>query len=1183
MPRYTSASANDLLKLWTHLPGLHWVVDKNFSLVAISQDYLALIGAAKEAVLQKDIFSLFQDQPYTRLVGGTTLLRDSLEKARDTGQEISLSAQKIAKIPQKESSHQTRFFDLLYLPVMNGSQQVTHIIHQAKEVTPPDDAQKIKDIQGGSSIYRAIAANLPYGAVFVVDHDLRYILADGQALRHAGMTPVHLEGKNLSEVLDADLAQLYEPHYRQALAGELFRQEHERHGHHYTTHGTPLRNEQGEIYAVLAVSYDITERKKAEEALRKSEAKYQTLFNSIDEGFCIIEMLFDKHDKPIDYRFLEVNPAFEKQTGIHNAVGKRMREFVPNHEEHWFETYGKVALSGKSTRFIHEAKPLMDGWYDVYAFRYGSEENRQVAILFNNITQHKRVEEALRESEKHLSAIFAQAAVGISEISPDGQFIRVNDELCRMLGRSRENLLTASLSDVTHPQDVSRSISVFKHLIETGEVISIDMRYLRPDDNIVWGNSLLTRLDNAQGYPQTVLAVTVDLTERRQTEKALRQSETHLRLIMESAKDYAIITIDMNRYITDWNAGAEHILGYSKEEMIGQTADIIFTAEDRKNKIPEQEMQRALLHGQGEDERWHMRKDGSRFWGSGMMMPLLDKNKAALGFLKIMRDQTERMQMEEAFRLAKAEAEQAAHAKEEFLAHMSHEIRTPLNAVIGLSNLLLRQNPQPEQLENLQTLKFSAENLMVLVNDILDFSKIQAGKVTLAETDVNLRELMNSLRKAHQPHASEQENTLQFQIDERIPEMVRTDQLKLSQVLHNLVSNAVKFTKKGMIKVEVNLKRKKKNKLWIDFSVSDTGIGIPQDKLTAIFDLFTQADNSTVREYGGTGLGLSITKLLLELMDSHIEVESQEGVGSRFIFTLPMKESMAAGASSVETTAHQEVQTHLSHTRLLVVEDFDINRKILKQFFTNWWELTPDEAVNGQEAVAMAQKEQYDLILMDVRMPVMDGYQAARSIRNLPNNMYQKVPIIALTADTLHEIEKHPEAALFTDIITKPFDPDDLQQKLIRYAPREKMKADHSSGVSTTGVPATGMPATGMPATGVPANTPSPQVDIKKVEAFCKGNTKHIKLFLKEAIRSLQSSPEKFSEIMSQRNEQALSDLKHKLTLLLDMLALEDMKALLEQSKLLLKENAAQEQLQQIQEKQTMMVEQIVAALEEHL
>jgi CheY-like chemotaxis protein len=262
------------------------------------------------------------------------------------------------------------------------------------------------------------------------------------------------------------------------------------------------------------------------------------------------------------------------------------------------------------------------------------------------------------------------------------------------------------------------------------------------------------------------------------------------------------------------------------------------------------------------------------------------------------------------------------------------------------------------------------------------------------------------------------------------------------------------------------------------------------------------------------------------------------------------------------------VQAHLSHIKLLVVEDFDINRKILKQFFINWWELTPDEAVNGQEAIAMAQKEQYDLILMDIRMPVMNGYQAAHSIRNLPNNKYQKVPIIALTADTLHEIEKHPEAALFTDVITKPFDPEDLQQKLIRYAPRKKMKADHSSGV---------------PATGVPANTSSPQVDIKKVEAFCKGNTKHIKLFLEKAIHSLQSFQKEFETIISQRNTQALSDLKHKLTLLLDMLALEDMKVLLEQSKLLLKENAPQDQLHQIQKKQTMMVEQIVAALEEHL
>ncbi len=306
-------------------------------------------------------------------------------------------------------------------------------------------------------------------------------------------------------------------------------------------------------------------------------------------------------------------------------------------------------------------------------------------------------------------------------------------------------------------------------------------------------------------------------------------------------------------------------------------------------------MKLARQTGRAENERWHQRKDGSRFWGSGLTMPLRDQNQILRGYLKIMRDNTERRQMEESLKLAKAQAEEAAHAKEEFLAHMSHEIRTPLNAVVGLSSLLLQQKPTHQQLENLQALKFSAENLMVLVNDILDFSKMQAGKVAVEETKVNLAELINSLQKAHQPRAADLGNELHFHIDESIPKTVYTDQLKLSQILHNLISNAVKFTRDGKITLEVNSLRKEDIR-WITFSVADTGIGITQDKLSLIFDAFSRANNATVRDYGGIGLGLSITKSLLELMDSHIEVKSEPGKGSRFSFTLALHEEQSAPA-----------------------------------------------------------------------------------------------------------------------------------------------------------------------------------------------------------------------------------------------------------------------------------------------
>ena len=688
-----------------------------------------------------------------------------------------------------------------------------------------------------------------------------------------------------------------------------------------------------------------------------------------------------------------------------------------------------------------------------------------------------------------------------------------------------------------------------------------------------------------------VVITFVDTTERRRIEQVMRESEEHLRLIMNSATDYVIFTMDMERKITDWNAGAERILGYSKEEIIGKDCDIIYTDEDKESGELKRVMKMATEQGRTEHNRWYVHKNGSRFWGSGTMMPLRGKDNELRGFLKIMTDDTERMQMEEALKKAKEEAEQAAKAKEDFLAHMSHEIRTPLNAIVGLSTLLLQQNPQPSQIENLNTLKFSAENLRVLVNDILDFSKIQAGKVVVEENNVNLRELLYSLQKAHELRAHEQGNVLQFYIDEQLPEVVGTDQLKLSQVLHNLVSNAVKFTQQGVVKVEVTLQRKKGKQLWVDFSVRDTGIGIPADKLSQIFDAFTQTDNSAGRPYEGTGLGLSITKLLLELMGSQIAVESKVGEGSHFYFTLPMKEGKAETSPEVATPPSQQAQEDLQNLRLLLVEDMDINRDIIIQFLQQWWQLMPDEAADGKQAIDMAQKKQYDLILMDIRMPVMDGYQAAKAIRALPDKNYEQVPIIALTADTMSELKKYSEASLFTDVLTKPFDAQDLQKKIIRWAEarhESKVKEKRTAGKTVSkqkrsqGKVSKSKRA-GKKVTGKSATPVMDGPDTQKLETLFKNDPQRIKQFLNVALEKFTDFQQQFATAMANRDEALLSNLKHKMHMLMDMLTLQELEAILEQCQLFLQENAPQDQINEAKQKMEAAVAEVLASVKKYI
>lgn len=508
-------------------------------------------------------------------------------------------------------------------------------------------------------------------------------------------------------------------------------------------------------------------------------------------------------------------------------------------------------------------------------------------------------------------------------------------------------------------------------------------------------------------------------------------------------------------------------------------------------------------------------------WWNVYAFPIDDPALRRIGVL--FNDITEAKQAEQALMQAKEKAEAAARTKEDFLSTMSHEIRTPLNAVIGLTNLLLSQEPREDQKENLNSLSFSAKNLMGLINDILDFSKLEAGKVDLAENTFDLLNLLFSLKQAHQPQAQTNGSQLKLSLDPEVPKQISTDQLKLSQVLHNLVSNAVKFTRQGLVKIEVSLQRQEEETLWLDFIVEDNGIGIPGDKLEYIFEKFTQADSSTIRHYGGTGLGLSITKMLLELMGSQIRVESEEGVGSRFFFTLPVKAGLQESAS--ESPAGPGEYHDLRDLRILLVEDVALNRTIVGQFLQSWWQLEADEAVNGKEALEMARAKVYDIILMDVRMPEMDGYEATRLIRELPG--YKTTPIIALTADKGVETKQKLDAASFTDLVLKPFEPKELQQKILQYVPA---------------------PEKAMPERDKAA--------YQLMKTHLNKNARLTDELKKLSLKHLKEYKENFKEALQERNEEKLADIEHKAQVLINLLDLEELHRMLLKSRKLLAENA---------------------------
>jgi signal transduction histidine kinase/ligand-binding sensor domain-containing protein/CheY-like chemotaxis protein len=379
---------------------------------------------------------------------------------------------------------------------------------------------------------------------------------------------------------------------------------------------------------------------------------------------------------------------------------------------------------------------------------------------------------------------------------------------------------------------------------------------------------------------------------------------------------------------------------------------------------------------------------------------------------------------------AKEQAEKSAKAKENFLSTMSHEIRTPMNAIIGLTHLLIDENKNTEQENNLKTLKFSADNLMVIINDILDFSKIDAGKVEFEDVDFNIRELLNGIEHSLSLQAAEKNLTFEFMIDEQIPAVLVGDPVRINQILSNLIINAIKFTKIGGIYTSVILKELRDNKVLLTFSVKDTGIGIRKDKQTIIFESFEQASNDTTRKYGGTGLGLTITKRLLELRNSRIHLESEPGIGSHFYFDYAF--GISESAKTNETDKIQKKEQIFKGLKILIVEDNAINQLVASKFL-NKWGAAFTFAENGLIGVEKVKQQKFDIVLMDLQMPEMDGFQATRAIRTIPGEYYQKLPILALTAAAMQEVRQQVEAAGMNDYIAKPFNPTELFNKVAKH------------------------------------------------------------------------------------------------------------------------------------------------------
>lgn len=520
----------------------------------------------------------------------------------------------------------------------------------------------------------------------------------------------------------------------------------------------------------------------------------------------------------------------------------------------------------------------------------------------------------------------------------------------------------------------------------------------------------------------------------------LEKSEKHYRLLTENSQD--IITVySLDNHFEYVSPAVRKILGYEPEELLGRFNEDLIHPEDVLSLTE-------AGSGNSPLQFRLRRKDGLYVWTEAMTSPIIDEQGRVLAIQTIHRDISYRKETEIQLKEAKERAEEATRMKSDFLSSMSHEIRTPLNAILSLTNLLNQSKPRDDQREKLSLLRFSGENLLSIINDILDHSKIEAGKLEIERISFNLHEVIRNTVSLQETNAHEKGIDIFCNISADTPERVMGDPVRLGQVLINLVNNAVKFTRQGHVEVNVTAEKSAGDLFAIFFDVKDTGIGIEQEKLELIFEGFSQASSDTSRKFGGTGLGLSISKRLVEVMGGKMTVQSSLENGSVFTFYLSLERaSHNSIASSQEVTGIFAEKPY----KILVVDDNRVNQIIVDNFFQIWGGMSADFADNGFQALQKLRDKSFDLVLMDLEMPDMDGYTATIEIRSMEDDYFRNVPVIALTASAMKEVAERVLASGMNDYVTKPFDPDVLRRKIteaVENAKSVKQSVNQNSGSS---------------------------------------------------------------------------------------------------------------------------------------
>jgi PAS domain S-box-containing protein len=892
---------------------------------------------------------------------------------------------------------------LLAASVVSGTmmaRMVNHALHRADE-----REQRFRGLL-------ALAADL----YWEVDRSLRFVQVDDE-ISPGFLTPSEQHAGRFPWDLDFGLSEADRLATRAAMEAHqpfselrLQRVGPDGRARQFVISGRPRFDSDGQFLGYWGVGKEITGEVLAQQAVRASERRYQELFTRSPTPLLVHR----------DGVVIDANEAAARMFGHQTADSLLGTGLLERYAAGPSRTLQTERLADLQRQPVGSALEMADFQLNSVDGRRLTTQATDVRVnqadgpatlsIYHDITARVAAENALRRSEVMLTHMFATSPdfITLSELD-SGRYLMVNDSFTRIFGYAAEAVVGKSALDLGFWYRPEERRLLLERVNTQGEVHELPATFV-----------------NQQGEPVSLLlsAARFELDGRaymvvngRDVTETQRVQHEH-----EAMLQNALIGIALTRRgrFVQVNDRFECMFGWEPGTLAGQPEQVVWLrAEDAADPAPEGPLER---------ERVMRRRDGSTFIGRVRAQALHSPHPGLDGTIWIAEDVTERRQMDQALADARDRAEAANRAKSAFLANTSHEIRTPLNGLLGMARLAMQPGiDERRRQQYLAQIHDSAQSLAGIISDILDLSKIEAGKFSVESVPFDLRNLLGAVHHAYQSLAHAHSLALQLEVDARLPDTVRGDPLRLRQILSNYITNGLKFTARGHVRIEATASAPG----WVRFSVADTGPGIDAATRERLFEPFTQADESTTRRFGGTGLGLSICKELAALMGGRVGVDSTPGQGSRFWAELPLPE-----ADPLDLEEDDEAQdiVRLTGVHVLLVEDNPVNMLIGVSTLEQWG-VDVVQATDGHEAIeaverAVAARRPFDVVLMDVQMPRLSGHEAARRLRQ--QHTAEALPIIALTAAALVSEREEAMAAGMNDFLTKPLDAATLRKALVR-------------------------------------------------------------------------------------------------------------------------------------------------------